>query len=80
MVNNQKMVFDVIEKYFIDVENQTIWEWLGITQVTWSSQKTNGISKKNTEKLKKKFFLKEFIDKKTIEVILEKYYNVIKIT
>lgn len=45
------MLYDVIEYHWKTNENISIWKWLGITQVTWSQQKKNGVSQKHIDKV-----------------------------
>jgi hypothetical protein len=74
------MILDLLEKYFIDVHNQKIWLWLDITNVGWSQQKKNGLSKKTIDKLKDYFELEEFGDNEFVsKTILDKYYLQISI-
>lgn len=41
------MLNQVIEKYFKDIEDKPVWEFLGISQVTWSNYKKNGVPEKH---------------------------------
>jgi hypothetical protein len=55
MYNSQKgfrkMLYDVIEYHWKTKEDNSIWEWLGISQVTWSVQKKKCVAKKHITKI-----------------------------
>jgi hypothetical protein len=70
------MLIEVIEKYWKDRMDEPIYEWLGITQVTWSQQKKVGIAKKHMKRIYEKFGVKEDTPiHQVVRMITNHYYG-----
>jgi hypothetical protein len=72
------MLLEVIEKYWKDKEEMPIYEWLGISQVTWCQQKKTKIAKKHMEKIYGHFgFTMESSENELLLHVVKLYTNTV---
>lgn len=69
------MLIPVIEKYWQDKMPLPIYEWLGITQVTWCQQKKTKISNKHMAMIFEYFGITCKMDEyQQVKIITDRYY------
>jgi hypothetical protein len=70
------MIIEVIEKFWKDKMGMPIYEWLGITQVTWCTQKKTKIAKKHMDKIFEYFDITdELTEYQQVRIITDMYYS-----
>jgi hypothetical protein len=70
------MLIEVIEKYWVDKMECPIYEWLGISQVTWCQQKKSKIAKKHLDKIFTHFDIKQDTpEHQAVKMITNTYYG-----
>lgn len=69
------MLYEVIEKYWKDVFDMPIWEWLEISRSSWSRQKNKEFPKKYMDKIKEHLYgHKNATDNEVICKLVIDYY------